>query len=173
MLKQDCTVLIYKRKWEAMKRSVIESSWASVSSKRTTEKPRDIVVEWTSGNSHWRLKSCPRLRNEVPPTAFRTDTLTLTFNPVRAMVMPYTQKVKVKGHSVHECSQSCYCYWWQHVTDRTSNVLMIMTILCSGLVCSRPRSAMLLLHTISSFPISVTFFICRTSAETSGRGLRQ
>ena len=50
---------------------------------------------------------------------------------------------------------------------------MLLTILCSGLVCSRPRSAMLLLHTMSSLPITVTFFICRTSAETSGRGRRQ
>ena len=48
-----------------------------------------------------------------------------------------------------------------------------LTILCSGLVCSRPRSAMLLFQTMSSFPMSVTFFICRTSAETLGSGRRQ
>jgi len=42
-----------------------------------------------------------------------------------------------------------------------------------ALVCSRPRSAMLFFQTVSSFPMSVTFFICRTSAETLGSGRRQ
>ena len=48
-----------------------------------------------------------------------------------------------------------------------------LTIRWSGLVCRRPCSAMLLLQTMSSLPMSVTFFICRTSADTSGRGTRQ
>ena len=39
-----------------------------------------------------KLENCPRLRIEVPLTAFRTKTitLTLTFNTVRSMVMSHT-----------------------------------------------------------------------------------
>jgi len=33
------------------------------------------------------LENCPRLRIDVPLTVFQTETLTLTFNPMRAIVM--------------------------------------------------------------------------------------
>ena len=53
-----------------------------------------------------KLENCPWWRTEVPPTACRTETLTLTlrwfltltFNPLRTWLRPiHTQKVKVMG----------------------------------------------------------------------------
>ena len=59
---------------------------------------------------HLALKNCPRLRIEVPPATFRTDTLTLTLTLTSDLDLqsrksyghdPYTHtQVKVKGHSV-------------------------------------------------------------------------
>ena len=49
------------------------------------------------------LEKCARLRIEIVPTAFQTQTLTLnvTFNSMRAMVITHTRS-KGQGHSVQD-----------------------------------------------------------------------
>jgi len=47
---------------------------------------------------HWRhVENCPQLRIEVLLSAFQTETLTLTFSPMRAVVMTHTL-AKGQGH---------------------------------------------------------------------------
>jgi len=60
----------------------------TIYSQNPEETRQQNIINYSA--THVKLENCPRLTIEVSPTTFHTETLTLTYSPMRAMAMTHT-----------------------------------------------------------------------------------